>query len=42
MARIAGIDLPRQKQGEIGLTYIHGIGRSSARNILTQAEVELN
>lgn len=42
MARIAGIDLPRQKRGEVGLTYIHGIGRSSARNILAQAEVDFN
>ncbi|MHC1708201.1 MAG: 30S ribosomal protein S13 [Bacteroidales bacterium] len=42
MARIAGVDLPRQKRGEIGLTYIHGIGRSSARNILSQANVDLN
>lgn len=42
MARIAGIDLPRQKRGEIGLTYIHGIGRSSARYILSQANVDVN
>ncbi len=34
MARIAGIDLPRNKRGEIGLTYIYGIGRSTARRIL--------
>ena len=34
MARIAGVDLPNNKQGEIGLTYIFGIGRSSARKIL--------
>ncbi|MFM7913263.1 MAG: 30S ribosomal protein S13, partial [Bacteroidota bacterium] len=37
MARIAGIDLPRNKRGEIGLTYIYGIGRSSSRKILTNA-----
>lgn len=42
MARIAGIDLPRNKRGEIGLTYIFGIGRSTARNILTQAGVDVN
>ena len=42
MARIAGIDLPKNKRGEIGLTYIFGIGRSSALNILTQADVDLN
>ncbi len=42
MARIAGIDLPRQKRGEIGLTYIHGIGRSSARTILTGAGVDFD
>ena len=42
MARIAGIDLPRQKRGEIGLTYIYGIGRSNARKILTMAGVDWN
>ena len=35
MARIAGVDLPNNKRGEIGLTYIFGIGRSSAQKILT-------
>ncbi|MFM9006860.1 MAG: 30S ribosomal protein S13 [Flavobacteriales bacterium] len=39
MARIAGIDLPRNKRGEIGLTYIYGIGRSTARIILETAGV---
>ena len=39
MARIAGIDLPRDKRIEIGLTYIYGIGRVSANKILTQAQV---
>ena len=39
MARIAGIDLPRNKRGEIGLTYIFGIGRPSARKILTDAGI---
>lgn len=39
MARIAGIDLPKQKRGEIGLTYIYGIGRSTAQKILNQAGV---
>jgi len=40
MARIAGIDLPKTKRGEIGLTYIYGIGRSSARLILSKADVD--
>lgn len=39
MARIAGIDLPRNKRGVIGLTYIYGVGRSRAQEILLQAEV---
>lgn len=39
MARIAGVDLPKNKRGVIGLTYIYGIGRSSAADILRQAEV---
>jgi small subunit ribosomal protein S13 len=42
MARIAGIDLPKQKRGEIGLTYIYGIGRSTAQRILTKAGVDWN
>jgi len=42
MARIAGIDLPRNKRGEIGLTYIYGIGRTTAQNILTEAGIDLN
>lgn len=42
MARIAGIDLPKQKRGEIGLTYIFGIGISTARYILGKAGIELN
>ncbi len=40
MARIAGIDLPKNKRGSIGLTYIYGIGRSQALEILTKAEVD--
>lgn len=40
MARIAGIDLPKNKRGEIGLTYIYGIGRVTAQNILTGAGVD--
>lgn len=40
MARIAGIDLPRNKNIEIALTYIHGIGRSTARKILEKAQVD--
>ena len=39
MARIAGIDLPRNKRGEIGLTYIYGIGRATAQSILDQAGI---
>ncbi len=39
MARIAGIDLPKNKRGVIGLTYIYGIGRSRASQILAKAEV---
>ena len=39
MARIAGIDLPKEKRIEIGLTYIYGIGRTSANKILAQAGV---
>ncbi|MBL0317535.1 MAG: 30S ribosomal protein S13 [Flavobacteriales bacterium] len=42
MARIAGIDLPRNKRGEIGLTYIYGIGRSTARAILESAGVSFD
>lgn len=40
MARIAGIDLPKNKQGEIALTYIYGIGRSAAKEILTKAGID--
>lgn len=40
MARIAGIDLPKNKRGEIGLTYIFGIGRSRSRRILEMAGVD--
>lgn len=39
MARIAGVDIPDNKRGEIGLTYIYGIGRRSAQNILTAAGI---
>ncbi|MFN5475462.1 MAG: 30S ribosomal protein S13 [Sphingobacteriales bacterium] len=42
MARIAGIDLPKNKRGEIGLTYIYGIGPSTAKYILSKAEIDLN
>jgi small subunit ribosomal protein S13 len=42
MARIAGIDLPKNKRGEIGLTYIYGIGRSRARKILTEAGIDFD
>jgi small subunit ribosomal protein S13 len=39
MARIAGVDIPDNKRGEVALTYIYGLGRRSAQNILTQAGV---
>lgn len=39
MARIAGVDLPREKRVEIGLTYVYGIGRASANRILAEAGV---
>ena len=39
MARIAGIDLPKKKQSEVGLTYIYGIGRTTARAILLKAGI---
>jgi len=39
MARIAGVDLPKNKRGEIGLTYIYGIGRSTARYILDKSNI---
>jgi small subunit ribosomal protein S13 len=42
MARISGVDLPKNKRGEIGLTYIYGIGVSSARRILKEANVSLD
>lgn len=42
MARIAGIDIPKNKRGEIALTYIFGIGRSTAQKILTEAGVDFN
>ncbi|MCL1925271.1 MAG: 30S ribosomal protein S13 [Defluviitaleaceae bacterium] len=42
MARIAGVDVPREKRVEIGLTYIFGIGRSSSIRILNSAGVDLN
>jgi small subunit ribosomal protein S13 len=42
MARIAGVDLPKNKRGEIGLTYIYGIGRSRARMILERCGIDLN
>ena len=42
MARIAGVDLPKNKRGEIGLTYIFGIGRSSSQEILTKLGIDFN
>lgn len=42
MARIAGVDLPREKRVEIGLTYIYGIGRASSVEILNKASINLD
>jgi len=42
MARIVGVDLPKNKRGEIGLTYIFGIGRSNAQKILDEAGIDRN
>ena len=42
MARIVGVDLPKNKRGVIGLTYIYGIGVSASRHILTEAEIDEN
>ena len=42
MARIVGVDLPKNKRGEIGLTYIYGIGRSSSRRILSEAQISFD
>ena len=42
MARIAGVDLPKNKRGEIGLTYIFGIGRSTAQYILGKAGISID
>jgi small subunit ribosomal protein S13 len=42
VARIAGVDLPRDKRIEVGLTYVYGIGRSTAKKILKEADVDPN
>jgi len=42
MARISGVDIPKQKRGVIALTYIFGIGRSRAKNILEMAKVSVD
>ena len=42
MARIAGIDLPKNKRAEIGMTYIYGIGRSTARKMLESAKIDFD
>ncbi len=42
MARIAGIDLPKNKRAEIGLTYIYGIGRSTSKKMLEAAKIDLH
>jgi len=40
MARVAGVDLPREKRGEVAITYIYGIGRATANQILSKASVD--
>jgi len=40
MARLVGVDLPKNKRGEIGLTYIFGVGRNSARRVLDEAKID--
>jgi small subunit ribosomal protein S13 len=40
MARVAGVDLPREKRGEVAITYIYGLGRAAARRILQNARVD--
>tara|TARA_B100001758_G_C18098720_1_gene447265 strand:- start:318 stop:695 length:378 start_codon:yes stop_codon:yes gene_type:complete len=42
MARIAGVDIPKDKRGEISLTYIYGIGRNRSQEILTKAGIDFN
>ena len=42
MARISGVDLPKHKRGEIGLTYIYGIGRTTSQNILKEAGISFD
>uniref|UniRef100_UPI0032169D10 30S ribosomal protein S13 n=1 Tax=uncultured Draconibacterium sp. TaxID=1573823 RepID=UPI0032169D10 len=42
MARIVGVDIPNNKRGEVALTYIYGIGRSRAKNILEEAGIDLS
>ena len=42
MARIAGVDVPNNKRGEIALTYIYGVGRSTAKNILESNDIDIN
>jgi len=42
MARISGVDLPKHKRGEIGLTYIYGIGRSTAQKILNESGISFD
>jgi small subunit ribosomal protein S13 len=42
MARIVGVDLPKHKRGEVGLTYIYGVGRSIAQKVLDEAGVDRN
>jgi small subunit ribosomal protein S13 len=42
MARVAGVDLPREKRGEVALTYIYGVGRPTAKHVLHRAAIDAN
>jgi small subunit ribosomal protein S13 len=42
MARVAGVDLPREKRGEVALTYIYGVGRPTAKQVLERARVDVS
>ena len=42
MARVAGVDLPRDKRGEVAITYIYGLGRATARRVLTMARIDVH
>ena len=42
MARVAGVELPREKRGEVAMTYIYGVGRATAAAVLTRANIDVN